>query len=447
MLTELRLSNFRLFDDEVIVRFRPITILIGENNAGKSSVIKFLLMLQQSLDPGNPQFLSPEGDRVHLGIFSELKNSLTKEQKIQFHLVSDRPISPSFQLSDYISKGGFENIDTSDMKFSSKVEADVFYSSESQTGITRYSLTEESSDTAIIERSMNVSDDSNFLGTTKEMYQEVESIKMDHENPKEVVDRLEKMNTQLARLAAESEFLGHLRYEIGSLRHLLPIRQEFQRVVLLSPPPTTEVGQNGKYAIPHLHRMVSANDADYQFIKPHLRNVTGISDIDFEKTSNYMSRCLARNAATGARVLIADYGFGVSQCLPIFVQGAIMNRETFLMVEQPEAHLHPTAQLEMGSFFGELWNDRRIGSIIETHSDNILLRLRRLVATGELDAKDVSIAYFKHDEENKNMPIVKNLYINEDGSMQRGLPMQFFGKNVEEVLEIGAGRYQKRNAK
>ena len=188
MLTELRLSNFRLFDDEVIVRFRPITVLIGENNAGKSSVVKFLLMLQQSLDPGTPQFLSPEGDRVHLGIFSELNNSLTKEQKLHFELFSDRPVSPSFLLSDYIKKGDFENIDNSNMKFTSKVEADVFYSSESQTGTTKYSLIEESTGTEVIDRPMNVSDDSNFLGTAKKLYQEFDSIKMNHKNPEEMIN-------------------------------------------------------------------------------------------------------------------------------------------------------------------------------------------------------------------------------------------------------------------
>ena len=53
MLKELRISNFRLFDDEVTLRFRPITVLIGRNNSGKSSIIKFLLMLQQSLGGGS----------------------------------------------------------------------------------------------------------------------------------------------------------------------------------------------------------------------------------------------------------------------------------------------------------------------------------------------------------------------------------------------------------
>ena len=73
MLTELKLSNFRIFDDEVTVRFRPITVLIGRNSSGKSSIIKFLLMLQQSAEYGRSQFLTPEGSRVSLGAFRALE--------------------------------------------------------------------------------------------------------------------------------------------------------------------------------------------------------------------------------------------------------------------------------------------------------------------------------------------------------------------------------------
>ena len=111
---------------------------------------------------------------------------------------------------------------------------------------------------------------------------------------------------------------------------------------------------------------------------------------------------------------------------------------TSLVVEQPEAQLHPTAQLEMGSFFADLWKERNVGSIIETHSDNILLRLRRLIANGTLPAKDVSVAYFTHDEEKENMPVIKNLDIEKDGSMEKGLPMEFFGADLAEGLKLGA---------
>ena len=61
-----------------------------------------------------------------------------------------------------------------------------------------------------------------------------------------------------------------------------------------------------------------------------------------------------------------------------------------------------------------------------------------MIARGDLSHKDVSVAFFTVDEQNGNMPIVKNLDINEDGSMQAGLPMEFFGADVIEGLNLGA---------
>jgi len=81
---------------------------------------------------------------------------------------------------------------------------------------------------------------------------------------------------------------------------------------------------------------------------------------------------------------------------------------------------------------------RNVGSIIETHSSNILLRLRRLIAKGDLSCRDVTVAYFTIDDENGDMPVVKNLDINDDGSMEAGLPMEFFGADVVEGLRLGA---------
>ena len=115
-----------------------------------------------------------------------------------------------------------------------------------------------------------------------------------------------------------------------------------------------------------------------------------------------------------------------------------MAPQTTLMVEQPEAQLHPTAQLELGELLSPTYGSKesKLASIIETHSDNILLRLRRLMARGDLSHEDVSVAYFTFDEES-NMPTVNNLDINEDGTMQPGLPMEFFGRNVIEGIRMG----------
>ena len=450
MLTELKLTNFRIFDDEVKVRFRPITVLIGHNNAGKSSVIKFLLMLQQSLGLGKPQFLTPEGDRVQLGIFSELKNSRTTKRNLKFELTTQESTrTASHILKRYIEAHNFSDVDIFNMKLLARVSADISYAGATQTGRTGHSLIDEQSKKLIIERKKKVSDDSVFLGLSEELSRATDSVEIGQKNlteisnndikklTEDVAKKMENLVKELTNHAAEREFLDTVRYEIDSIRHLSAVREESQRVILAAPPPMVEVGQNGQYAIPHMHKIIE-NNVDYEFIRSYMEKVAGISDIRFKKSSKYMHQCLAMNKTTGAEVHISNFGFGVSQCLPIFVQGAIMTRGTSLMVEQPEAQLHPTAQLEMGSFFRDLWKEHGVGSIIETHSDNVLLRLRRLVAEDTLDSEDISVAYFHHDD--KKGVVVDNLDIEEDGSMEEGLPMEFFRKNIRDVLKIGRGK-------
>ena len=428
MLTELKLANFRIFDDEVTVRFRPITVFIGRNSSGKSSIIKFLLMLQQSIDSGKPQFLSPDGNKVNLGIFDELKNSLTRKKYLIFELSVRNPVkrtTPS-AISDFL----VEDIGPNDLLY--KTSAKVPYNEGTNAGRIEYFLFNTRND-----RYFSIADDVDILKnfTFLDNVSLLPEITKGEDGyvhiPTELMD-------DVIRFLVEDEFLGALHFEIESIRHLDPVKSESRSAFVDSPPPTDYVGQRGQHTLNHLHRMTSESGDGYEFILPYLQNVAGIEGVVFDTLSKNVVQTTATNKTTGADVLIGNYGFGVSQCLPIFVQGAIMSPQSLLMVEQPEAQLHPTAQLEMGSFFADLWNRRKVGSIVETHSGNILLRLRRLIATGDLSPEDVSVAFFTFDEDNKNMPIIKNLDIGEDGSMQPGLPMEFFGADVIEGLRLGA---------
>ena len=443
MLTELKLSNFRIFDDEVMVRFRPVTVLIGRNSSGKSSIIKFLLMLQQSAEYGRSQFLTPEGGRVSLGAFRALKNSITKKRNLEFELtVKSHLEGVHHQLSRYLEDAG--NVDLNGLAF--KARATLAYGSRNITGRATYLLVNDVSGDYHIRVDDRILADSTFLRTLLEdsLPRNSDPIEPTSIRPAAFTGRFNLQGTgrnvymnRIDCMLATSELQDELRYQIISIRHLSAVRAEAQRVIIASPPPIDNVGQGGEFALPHLQRMIGEEHERYEFILPYLESVAGIAGVKFRNSSGYISQAIARNKATGADALIGDFGFGVSQCLPILVQGAIMAPQTTLMVEQPEAQLHPTAQLELGEFFAKLWTQRKVGSIIETHSDNILLRLRRLIARGDLSHEDVSVAFFTFDEES-NMPTVKNLNINDDGTMQPGLPMEFFGRNIIEGIRLGA---------
>jgi len=417
MLKELRISNFRLFDDEVTLRFRPITVLIGRNNSGKSSIIKFLLMLQQSLSVGNPNLLQPEGDRVRFGPFENLKNSLTQKQQLEFELRVSNPDSLGGGLRDYLQP------DKTDIE-----EDRLLYATSTMVPYDTYDVNGRKN----LEHGAKILLDSEEKLVINTLPSEDYRL-LDFSRYLEL-----KQETWSSEKEAQKNIVAVLQRNIEALKHLQAVRGEPARIIEASSPPPRDVGQDGRYTLPHLQKLLEVQPV-YNFIQPHIRAVAGVREIIFEHLS-VIDRVFAVNDKTGAKTYIDDFGFGVSQCLPIFVQGALMLRHAHLMIEQPEAQLHPTAQLELGSFFADLWKTRKVGSIIETHSDNILLRLRRLVAKGELSTEDVSVAYFANDEEKDNMPIIKNLDINEDGSMKEGLPMEFFGKNLDEVLKMRMGK-------
>jgi predicted ATPase len=76
---------------------------------------------------------------------------------------------------------------------------------------------------------------------------------------------------------------------------------------------------------------------------------------------------------------IADIGYGLSQVLPVIVEGLLVPRGGVYMVQQPELHLHPDAQAAMMDYFIYL-AVAGVRVIVETHSEYMLLRLRRRLA-------------------------------------------------------------------
>jgi len=98
----------------------------------------------------------------------------------------------------------------------------------------------------------------------------------------------------------------------------------------------------------------------------------------------------------GAPNNLIDVGYGVSQVLPLLVD-SIMRDESLILMQQPEVHLHPKAQAELGTFLALQAKTKGKKFIVETHSDYIIDRICldiRDKTTG-LSSDDVIILYFQ----------------------------------------------------
>jgi predicted ATPase len=110
------------------------------------------------------------------------------------------------------------------------------------------------------------------------------------------------------------------------------------------------------------------------------------------------------------------------------------------LVEQPELHLHPRAQSFLGDFFVDL-RKNGVQSIIETHSEHLILRLLQHVASGKLSADDVSIYYIYPRGRRK---VVKRIRIDERASFINKWPQGFFPETLAEARSLAALRAKHR---
>ncbi|MCX4096123.1 AAA family ATPase [Nocardia sp. alder85J] len=93
----------------------------------------------------------------------------------------------------------------------------------------------------------------------------------------------------------------------------------------------------------------------------------------------------------------ANTGFGVSYALPIIVAGLLTQPGDMLLVENPEAHLHPAGQSKLGRFLARVAGSG-VQVVMETHSDHVLNGARLAVADDRtLSARDMVIHYFGDD--------------------------------------------------
>ena len=128
-------------------------------------------------------------------------------------------------------------------------------------------------------------------------------------------------------------------------------------------------------------------------------------------------------------VSLSDVGYGIGQLLPILVELA-SKQERILTIEQPELHIHPRLQAEIGTVFVNAIQ-RRKQMLVETHSEHLILRLRRLVREGKLKPEDLCVLYVSRG---KRGSVVDRIHIDERGDFLDEWPGGFFPERLNELL-------------
>lgn len=97
-----------------------------------------------------------------------------------------------------------------------------------------------------------------------------------------------------------------------------------------------------------------------------------------------------------------NVGFGISYTLPILVAVLSSPPGTLIIIENPEAHLHPKGQSQMGRLLA-IAASCGVQIVIETHSDHVLNGIRLAVHGGKIDPKDVQLHFFQRQEKERQI--------------------------------------------
>jgi len=422
MITRLTANNFRAFEN-LDLPLTKINLFLGPNNAGKSSILSVINLLSQTISSDDPEIpLLLTGKFEDLGAY----------QDAVYKNVSSLDISVTLEFSSDRVKRWF---DTS--IFGIKV---TYHYRKQRHEIVVKSLEvyippkKQIINTRIAQKGSN-----QLIQYVDPQFKNIKlgakssgSVFLDHffplySHPSLRTHQLEQVLFLLRRVLDQHltrvEFIG-------------PFRNGPNRVYTFSGETPSTVGVHGEKAIEvivadHFRRMSKKLNIADKISKWLQRaqiskslKVVPLTDRHFEiRLSNY---------DTNEDENLADVGYGCSQILPILCAGYSIGKDSVLIIEQPEIHLHPYAQAEVGSFLYEI-SKRNVQLFIETHSEHLLLRLQSHVASGELSPDDIAVYYIYSDPKSK---LYKRIPLSPDGFYTEEWPKGFFPERLEETKRV-----------
>lgn len=190
---------------------------------------------------------------------------------------------------------------------------------------------------------------------------------------------------------------------------------------------------NSQIKSPNLQQQV---DGWLSFICP------GTTGVQIKQQDLNRYQIMMRSSAAKNNILAPNIGFGISYSLPIIINGLIAEKDSIFIVENPEAHLHPKGQSNMGFFLGMVAASG-IRVIVETHSEHIVNGIRKAsLHQNPLRPEDVGIYFFEDFITNESQ--TQEIVINESGDLE-SFPKDFFDQVGQDMAELFKLKQSNRN--
>lgn len=160
-------------------------------------------------------------------------------------------------------------------------------------------------------------------------------------------------------------------------------------------------------------------------------NRYGLDDIRTLPAPEKRYEVVVRDTKLNIDENISQVGFGINQLLTMMILLSYYPEESLVLIEQPELHMHPRMQVEFAELLPEILKRKRHQILIETHSEHIIFGLLNLIAKKELDVSDINVFYVRKEEKAAKC---EKLEVTEEGTVKEGLP-EFFEADIDILVE------------
>lgn len=469
-IEKLVLQNFKRFEQLDLDLRSKITLLMGPNSSGKSSIIKAILALKQTASPSNEhEVLSAQGDYVDLGIYRDFihDHDISKKLTIGFDIQTNfdyfggTPTTSAHLSFTFAYDFATEQAKVFEIKvFESTTQRNASITlAKKKTRESFFLKLEHEFGKRLADRILRRQDfETEKYATIWNRGLSVEVIDRYQITPTEGLSNPTDSFTKRLPSAILSQVISQqLRdfdkgfFYLGPLRRS-PLRSYNRTAHLLS------VGPNGEFTPSVLANLYSKAAKERGDNRPNTNQIQQLNrwmETIFpgtSVTSKSMEELVKLEISRGKnqKEVITDVGFGFSQILPILVQLAVMPDGTTLLIEQPELHLHPSAQSKLAIVFSEAANNnKRI--IIETHSEHLLRGLQVCISNrtakkgpiaSRLKASDVSIKYVP-----RHPAKVTPIGIDEYGELTDEWPTGFFDEAYNASFKLISNKIEALSSK
>jgi predicted ATPase len=428
MLNAFSVENYRAFAEKTTIELRPLTLLFGYNNAGKSALIRALALMVDSARANGRGVLDLSSEAARECDFDDLRCRASGREGISLGLSFQEGVKIEAEI-------------TEDPRSRRRIVTDLQIFQELREGKAASTIRAEWTPAGPFQRNpgYDISIGGASAGNIELSFTGLAPV--EHGSFFEGGEQFERQKVISKELFKATGLIHAMELHfqwLGSLRRYP------SRYTRYSGEPPTRMGPDGSGAA----EVLAYDNLDRGAL---LTEVSGWYEKYFKRRLNIVPSSDQRfsvilepiEPSAKQPVALADTGEGIAQVLPILVAAAMAKRggpgdPWTLAFEQPELHLHPAVHAPLAEHLCQLAAESTPPRmLIETHSENFLLGVQIQIAKGLLPKEHVLVYWIKAQEDGTSY--AERIEFEDDGN-PRGFPDNVFNEDLDLATELLAAR-------